>query len=242
MSFVDGEFFAGAPSSLEAVGKAIGDFHCTLQGTPSELVVQKNYQALGDVDREMLQLFLTDNRERRARVDLSCQFLLRQHRAIIDQAWGLVLDHEVELASAETGVVHIDLHPHNLLLRGDKPVCILDFDSLMIGPVKIMLGFSGYKLLRQVVCFTGELKDRSSPRRHLDRYFEAIFSAYGSIFTDPSDLALYAYAEVCRRITLILRLNFQEDNKDWNHVLPMHIAGLYEIGQLFRESRAPRSA
>jgi hypothetical protein len=45
----------------------------------------------------------------------------------------------------------------------------------------------------------------------------------------PGRLRSMALAEVLRRIVVIMRLNLRDGNRAWNHVLPMHLAGLREL-------------
>ena len=54
----------------------------------------------------------------------------------------------------EPEICHIDLHPHNLLLRNSKVVGVLDFESILFGNRIACLGFSVFKLLRNYAVLT----------------------------------------------------------------------------------------
>ena len=48
------------------------------------------------------------------------------------------------------------------------------------------------------------------------------------------DFLSLSKAEVMRRICLIFRINLLDNNSDWNHVLPIQIAHLFEADILFK--------
>lgn len=49
------------------------------------------------------------------------------------------------------GVFHIDIHPLNVLFRGDRLVLLADFDSFCATTVEISLGFSLFKCARELL-------------------------------------------------------------------------------------------
>lgn len=48
-------------------------------------------------------------------------------------------------------VFHIDIHPLNVLFRGDKLVLLADFDSFCVTTVEVSLGFSLFKCARELL-------------------------------------------------------------------------------------------
>ena len=100
----------------------------------------------------------------------------------------------------------------------------------------MMLGFSCYKLLRQVLCVEGWIGDGLQRSHLIDEYLNAVVSRCERLSVGPEQLALFAYTEVCRRIAIICRLNLLENNSTWNDALPIQIMGLREIQWLFGES------
>lgn len=49
------------------------------------------------------------------------------------------------------GVFHIDIHPLNVLFRGDTLVLLADFDSFCLTTVEVSLGFSLFKCARELL-------------------------------------------------------------------------------------------
>ena len=118
-------------------------------------------------------------------------------------------------------------------MNDGKVAAFLDFDSLMWAPLKMMLGFSAYKLLRQSISMKINRISKQEIRGVLDEYLEGVYKYLPELRTEKKVLALFACTEICRRIAHILRLNIQENNIEWNHVLAIQISGLKEVIILF---------
>jgi hypothetical protein len=236
MSFVEGEYFTGRPQSIQAVGRAVGDFHAALLNVPKDFRLERQYPMLTDIDREVFRTVTASEDAALSKFSIQHRELLKRHQRLLSETWERVLDYYPQFSSSESGLVHIDLHPHNMLLRDNRLIAFLDFDSLMEGPLNMMLGFSCYKLLRQVLCVEGWIGDGLQRSHLVDEYLNAVVSRCDRFFTNPEQLALFAYTEVCRRIAFIFRLNLLENNSTWNDALPMQIMGLREIQWLFGES------
>ena len=59
---------------------------------------------------------------------------------------------EVNKSKIDSGpiqAIHYDLHPHNLLFRGDRISAIIDYDSILYMPIGYAIAFSSLKLCRQ---------------------------------------------------------------------------------------------
>ena len=121
--------------------------------------------------------------------------------------------------------VHIDLHPHNILMGPNDVPVIIDLDSLQRADRVQSLGFAIFKLVRQHIV-QERPSDFSAPARHF----------FKRLNISEADIALYetkATAEVLRRIGIIADLNMNKGNRDWNAVLHIHLAALDEIPHIF---------
>jgi hypothetical protein len=129
-------------------------------------------------------------------------------------------------------LLHLDLHPHNMIMKNSRVGAFIDLDSLMLGPINVMVGFSAFKLVRQAVCERISLPE-IEPTELLGSYLDGVYRNLTKLEVDRTQISLFAYAEVCRRIALIFRLNLVDNNSLWNHVLDIQIRRLLEIEILF---------
>ena len=121
--------------------------------------------------------------------------------------------------------LHIDLHPHNLLIHKDECV-ILDIDSVRICYWPCAIGFSIFKLLRQ-----------SLTQLNFDKKFEQNAKKFISAMTESLNekgisgdiLFIGARLEILRRLLIILEGNLGEKVSPWNDVLEIQINALKEV-------------
>ena len=140
--------------------------------------------------------------------------------------WGeikdLVKNHLTDLKNnpLKSGVMHIDLHPHNIMLYQNKERAIaLDLDSFQVCSPEVALGFGFFKILRQMGVRACSLRQLHDIKRDLITFDKP---------TAVTPSMLLARSEILRRIAVILRLSLNGD-KRWNHILPVHLRALSEI-------------
>jgi len=234
MTFVSGLYFPGSYAcDVRKMGEAVGLFHAQLRAVPNELKPDRQYPFLSTLDKEMFERVLSDSNNELVKFPESEKSLLIENKSLLLNTWNKVLTFESELSKSEQGVVHIDLHPHNVIMNNGELSAFLDFDSLMIAPVKMMIGFSAYKLLRQVVSKSRNQLSRQEINDVVESYLEGVYKYFPEFRCERNIISLFASAEICRRIAYILRLNIQDENIQWNHVLVIQIKGLKEIEILF---------
>ena len=133
----------------------------------------------------------------------------------------------------DTGPVfsnHYDMHPHNVLFLGSKPIGLLDFDSIVEIPIGFSIAYSALKQCRQLIAHNQDLDTTSQIGK------EYIDSILENLKVDDikwiNNFKALAQIETLRRIALILQLNL-EGNNLWNKVLPVLISNLYEAEKMF---------
>lgn len=131
--------------------------------------------------------------------------------------------------SSSTQLVHIDLHPHNILLQDSKVKSFLDWDSLSLAPLELAVAFAILKLCRQSICNFPNEFDKSSISLE---FIESFLPSYNQPL-NISQLKFFAKSEVLRRILVILDLAIHCDDISWNHVLPLQLSHLDEIDIIF---------
>ena len=231
MPFVDGRYFAGEPGELQAAGQVIRDLFLRLREYGAD------YDALGEIlppGEPELELF-----EQVGQRDASWSKCLDQDMATqLADCWpGLerdlrqIVDRFPSLAEI-SGACHIDLHPHNLLLQDGHVVAILDFESLLLAPVDVMVLFGLFKLGRQAM--VAQAAGNPAPIRDILSSIVDDLRAQGILgAVERGRIPLAIKAEIIRRIMIILRLSVLEDNDRWNHVLPVQLTALTEAEVLF---------
>ncbi|OUR64348.1 hypothetical protein A9Q79_07910 [Methylophaga sp. 42_25_T18] len=236
LSFIDGGYFPGIDiPEIRKVGEAVGKFHAQLNLAPNELKPNRKYPHLSSTDKEVFNDVISQSQKILSKFPTEHRSLLVNNNTILNKAWAQVLSYQDDFIQSKHGLVHIDIHPHNVIMSGNSEPIFLDFDSLMHAPLKMMLGFSAYKLLRQIVSRNGNNMSQKEKRALVYDYLEGALLFLPDLDLSPKSVAIFAYTEICRRISCILRLNIFESNPSWNHVLEVQIAGLAEVELLCGE-------
>ena len=156
------------------------------------------------------------------------------HSKLLRDNWNLIIEEyyltvETLLKYSEKDLCHLDLHPHNILVNKTNVVSFLDFDSVKLINRPIAIAYFALKMCKQICSL------RTIDPSVLGQSFKEQLSQSSSEMRNASsDLSYLANAEVIRRICIILRLNIEENNRLWNHVLPILINHLIESKWLFR--------
>jgi Ser/Thr protein kinase RdoA (MazF antagonist) len=226
-SFIEGSCFIGHDGEAESAAISSGRLARVLASVPAELAPGLGPSHLSDADDA---LFARMNQER----GQWNEYLGSTMASQLKSAWDRILRRWVQLRESppEAGVQrasHFDLHPRNLLMRGQKVVAILDFESCRSLPIGYAMAFAGLKQGRQAVVAGGNALDAPRVGRLFVERYRTAFPA-----TQKLDrVADLAAVEVLRRIAVILRLNVEQRIANWNGVLPVQIAHLEEANALF---------
>ena len=124
---------------------------------------------------------------------------------------------------------HIDLHPHNILMPKDRSPVIVDIDSLQCADRTQSLAFAIFKLTRQYIV-QEKPSDLSAPA-------QLFMNALGIQEGESRIYFMAAMAEVLRRISIIADLNMNKNNHDWNAILHLQLAALYELPYIFGQEK-----
>lgn len=232
--FVKGNYFTGHPDELSPTSQAIQRFNLSLDVIPLEL-----YPKPDPIDYSIKRFAEIIAQTDRARDKWTTYF-----GPVLDQCltanWPSVLasldqlqeasDH---LATLDVKPSHMDLHPHNMLLEGSKFSVFLDLDSIKMVPREIACGFAVYKLMRQhIAAYPDVLNDDSLLKNRLTAFCDTIYDCL-KIKNRRDSYFIYSKVEIFRRLVLILDLNFNNNNRDWNHVMDIQIRALREIDRLY---------
>lgn len=120
---------------------------------------------------------------------------------------------------------HIDLHPHNILVGDGGRVVIVDVDSLQRANRLQSIAFAIFKLTRQHIVYEAP-RDFSQPALKF-------MNTLGVKNNSVREYYYAALAEILRRIGIIISLNMNHANSEWNKVLKLQLMALHEAAPIF---------
>jgi Ser/Thr protein kinase RdoA (MazF antagonist) len=232
--FVEGNYFVGRDGEVLSVAEALGAMQSLLLAAPSDLhpIKRRVYDLPGDA--AIVSSALHQSRDWPAHFGEALARQLDEARPRIEAVMGEFAGHKASDSGRNAVPCHGDLHPHNILISPEGRPRIIDLDALTIAPLAAATGFAIYKLARQqAVCHRLSEGDAGTIGASGRAFLAAFDAACPAARLGPNELRFYALREVFRRMAIIFRLNVAEGNRAWNHVLPMHLAGLDEIEVIF---------
>lgn len=236
--FMGGDFFNGGSGQLSSTAYEIGRLQCALSAHPRSLMPPSRWQYQTPDDSVIFKATIAGRKD-------WAEIFGSVVASELSASWDRVLRSDAELNEQRAQIErmpndasHCDLHPHNILISGTRPAAIIDFESFTWMPTSAALGFAVYKLIKQhAVSQMIKANDRDRIAQAAETFFDGLQRGVGSSGmasgVDRNEMRLMATAEIFRRLLVVLRLNLQERNAAWNHVLPMHLAGLGEIDLIF---------
>lgn len=224
--FVPGAFFHGS-AELEATARAIARIHVALQSPPSSVRLSNRWDYQFDDGDELLR---AASREKTA---WTAEFgaLTAQRLAKFANSSAISRANETRDGWChDEQVSHGDLHPHNVLVDEDRPVAVVDVESLVVIPVLIAYAFARFKLVRQAVSAEAlELPAAVLRAQELSLKFRRAVESEDQRKWPETMWRQAAEVELMRRIFVILRSYYVEGDARWNRVLEMQLRGLEEI-------------
>lgn len=145
--------------------------------------------------------------------------------------------HRMDQKKLRRAVFHVDIHPLNVLFRGDRLSLLADFDSFRMTTLEISLGFSVFKCARELlVGSTGAtFKKRLAG---LEKIFRGKMAG-----RSLTDLLVYGQMDVLKRLLYVVGEMLERGNSRWRFMLGTQFAGLMEIdamlGSLASRKTAP---
>ncbi len=234
LTFVEGNFLSGDEAGVLSTAAGLGTLQRTLDATPESLMPPKKWEYATDSDAAVFQTVCDHDHE------LTAIFEAKTGDAL-HAAWDRVVrvaseleGRRTEILDAQVSACHCDLHPHNILVHHGLLRAFIDFESFAMMPIDAAIGYGIFKLVRQHAVHD-RLTERDGGRIHAvaRRFVNLVGGHDEGRQRDMAMLRLMALAELFRRVIVIFRLNAIDGNRAWNHVLPMHLAGLAEIDVIF---------
>ena len=225
--FVEGEYFSGASSQLDNMPQIICDFTHKLNKLNGEIKPKNG------PDYDPLYLINTFKKLKQNKNKIKSIFgdkysiLISNSMDVIEYSINEI--NKVKINPGPVQAVHYDLHPHNLLFRGDQISGIIDYDSIQYMPIGYAIAFSSLKLCRQYLA----LNEYDDPKKIGEKFKRQI---HNKLLLDKKWIDFFyelSITEILRRISIIINLNF-EKKTIWNSILPVQIGHLLEANSLFK--------
>ena len=226
--FKNGNYFSGINNELESVAKVTGKLARTLFNLPPELIPETGPIHLSSNDDIIINKMVVERDNWSNYFGVENASLLNLHWDYIFSAWKNL--YKNDLICGPVVPCHFDMHPHNLIAKDGEVLAVLDFDSCKKIPLGYSLAFNALKQCRQFLSLN---KRKSSCKKDVDFYLKNLINEISLEEVSSYDFLSLSKAEVMRRICLIFRINLRDNNSDWNHVLPIQIAHLFEADILF---------
>lgn len=209
--FIDGEHFDGSRAELLDVASQLPKFNEVLAGLPLKKSIQGSKGTIVQHDWETLGRIIQ---------------MVRTNRKIsrFDQEVSEIAD-EVEkesesLRSGRVGdlpfqVVHIDLHPHNLLFdtQGKKLRAFIDFDSLEFTQRIRGVAFAMHRVARTFGDLTERKSDSGADMGERAKLFIDHYAEVGGLTSEEIEaIPMIVKDEALRRIVIVLNEHYLKGN------------------------------
>ena len=229
--FNNGNYFSGINNEIESVAKVTGKLARVLIDLPADLVPEKGPVHLSKNDDIIINKMVVERDNWSNYFGVENASLLNLHWSYIYSTWKNLYKNDLNCGPIVP--CHFDMHPHNLIAKDGEIVAVLDFDSCKKIPLGYSLAFNTLKQCRQFLSLSK--KNNNSYKEVIDVYLKNLINEISLEEVSSYDFLSLSKAEVMRRICLIFRINLLDNNSDWNHVLPIQIAHLYESDKLFKK-------
>ena len=128
-------------------------------------------------------------------------------------------------------IIHSDLHPHNVLFKGQAAAAIIDFDCMRLSPVARDVAIATYRFGRQFL--VGQKMSETNLRKKAKKLQDQFLTAYQRINPlTPQEikaLPLLIKDEFLTKLLFVLRGAYLEGNISWTQDTIKFIDALKEI-------------
>lgn len=217
LDYIEGEYFDGSMSQLKEVANLVHSIneYCTSISLP-ECVPARTHDLVNM--NKVIQDFLK-TKSNRSFLTQNQELIISENLDDFHRVCDLISGTNSMLFGKEQ-LVHIDLHPHNILFKDMMLTGILDIDSFKLGQPCIAYGFAAYKLYRQSVAHNRSIEQDYSISK---------FIAQMQTGWNIELLLKGALVEVLTRASIILEPLMDGRMSPWLSVLEIQLMGTLEV-------------
>ncbi|MBI4449787.1 phosphotransferase [Candidatus Uhrbacteria bacterium] len=232
--FIPDGFFSGiCTDELYAAGRAIGMLHRALKQIPDQLHPERTIHDQPRTLERIIHTCAERSTDWPRLFGVMTADMLQAQWGSLRQTFAAARLRWDAMERMSTQACHIDLHPHNLLVRDGSVAAFLDFYAVVSGRIGTAIAFATFKLVRQHAVHQ-RLVDPDDIAERGRCFVDAVREALPLDDEVMNTMLAHTQLELLRRICKIFSANVQRNDQRWNHVLPMHLAGLVEAETIFR--------
>ncbi len=128
----------------------------------------------------------------------------------------------------EKQLVHVDLHPHNLLTDGEKLLAIIDFDSLRVFERMRAVSFALHRLVRQHIVHTQPEDTEAAVKAATQVFLGAYRTNMPLSDEDVRAVPYFIRTEALARLSYAMKDNYLNNNPLWKGDLDKQTASILE--------------
>lgn len=239
-AFVDGDHFAPNDESMAAVATGVAAMHRAFRSLGADAGEElSRYQASGGSDYfNKIKTYSEGDVDAIAAVLASGAVpegvdipAVQEALPLLRAAMRYVEGFTERIARLPKHVIHSDLHPHNVLMRGNELRAIIDFDSMRASEQARDVAFFLYRFGRQffVRGAVPEERIKSEAARVRDLALQAYTAVQPLSSEELALMPVLLKDEMIRKNLFVLKGVFLESNTQWAKDLPKFFASLKEI-------------
>jgi len=232
--FSHGEHFQGSETELASAGREIGLLDCTIAKQNDKVSSSKFVMQKESKDLRACGLNIWENLRERARKKAQEEPEVQFHKEFLDAVPfindTIVENLEKKPTKPEMGLVHYDMHPHNLLTNGKEITAILDFDSLRYLEKMRATSFAIHRLVRQCVVSSRISDYEQSVRKLTILFLENYRNAGCEDKLNLESIPYYIKDEALARLTFAMKKEYVYGDSSWRRELYKQISHIKEAG------------
>ena len=234
--FLEANHYRGTLAELKSAGLEIGRLDQALADLPDnfdfkkELSLPEKVEEMRSYSLDIWQQIFNKAREKSSLYpqDPFHKEFLEKEEFIIQT----VKENTRRSGSDVFGVVHFDLHPHNLLADGKEIVSIIDFDSLRFLEKMRALSFAIHRMVRQYIIYNN-LSDYSKFAKEAKNIFLESYKKVCDIEESKlEDISYFVKDEALCRLTFAMKDEYFNDNSAWRQDLHKQLSNIKEADYL----------
>lgn len=132
------------------------------------------------------------------------------------------------IESLKKQIIHSDLHPHNILIKGNKLKAIIDFDGLRIAPKGIDVAMAIYRFGRQFFV-SKKSSFKTNPALLKDKFIDIYNQTNPLSASEIKLLPVLIKDDFLKKLLLVLNGVYLENNHTWAGDLIKFISAFEEI-------------
>ena len=234
--FIDGQYFPGTEESLASAAEAIAKMHASFgvlsQNTLSQIAQfsSKTKAYYNIIEAYSVSDFVTIREiiEKKANKNDSDRVVLEKMPLFITTVTE-IKNFESSWLLLPRKLIHSDLHPHNVLFKNGLVAAILDFDAVRISQQARDVAFALYRFGRQCLIGTDEEQAKFLGPRLRELFIEKYMQIKKISSEELRLMPLLVKDEFIKKLLLVLKGTYLEDNRIWAKDLPKFLVAIEEI-------------